>query len=232
MRTHRGWAKLSLKKFKSHFSSTRAAKFKNHYVTLTTKIRSGSIVFSKQSSVRRVSMYSNEYLQSYSQSSNSPINMQILWRHNFDCCCCLQRPNFWVSCFGSLNVDISGTRYQKTVNGVHSCQWWDSNSQPLGYKPSALAIELTSSKVITRKELSLSSWCTASLYIYHFSTVVDFSSEKCSGSTGHRNSWYQQRNLQWGCRWWDSNSQRLGYKNDKYIMMQYTSWINSTPSQQ
>ena len=37
-------------------------------------------------------------------------------------------------------------------------------------------------------------WLTSqylSLYIYHFSTVVDFSSEKYSGSTGHRNSWYQ-----------------------------------------
>ena len=31
----------------------------------------------------------------------------------------------------------------------------------------------------------------ASLYIYHFSTVIDFSSEEYSGSTGHRNSWYQ-----------------------------------------
>ena len=30
-----------------------------------------------------------------------------------------------------------------------------------------------------------------SLYIYHFSTVVDFSSEKYRGSTGRRNSWYQ-----------------------------------------
>ena len=41
-------------------------------------------------------------------------------------------------------------------------------------------------------------WLTlnVSLYIYHFSTVVDFSSEKYSGSTGHRSSWYQQRNLQ------------------------------------
>ena len=29
------------------------------------------------------------------------------------------------------------------------------------------------------------------LYIYNFSTVVDFSSEKYSGSTGHKNSWYQ-----------------------------------------
>ena len=41
------------------------------------------------------------------------------------------------------------------------------------YKPSALAIELTSSKAIAGKELSLSSWCISSLYIYHFSTVAD-----------------------------------------------------------
>ena len=44
-------------------------------------------------------------------------------------------------------------------------------------KPSALAIELYSSKAIAGKELSLSSWCIASFYIYHFSTVIDFSSE-------------------------------------------------------
>ena len=68
--------------------------------------------------------------------------------------------------------------------------------EPLGYKRSALAIELNGSKAIAGKELSLSSWCIASLYVYHFSAVVDFSSEKCSSSTGHRNSWYQQRNLQ------------------------------------
>ena len=47
----------------------------------------------------------------------------------------------------------------------------------LDYKPSALATELYSSKAIAGKELSLSSWCIASLYIYHFSTVIDFSSE-------------------------------------------------------
>ena len=63
--------------------------------------------------------------------------------------------------------------------------------QPLDYKPSALAIELHSSKAIAGKELSLSSWCIASLYICHFSTEIDFSSEKYSASTGHRNSWYQ-----------------------------------------
>ena len=50
---------------------------------------------------------------------------------------------------------------------------------------------LTSSKATAGKELSLSSWYIASLYIYHFSTVVDFSSEKYSGSTRYRNSWYQ-----------------------------------------
>ena len=54
-----------------------------------------------------------------------------------------------------------------------------SNSQPLSYKLGALAIELNSSKAIAGKELSLSCWCIASLYIYHCSTVVDFSSEKC-----------------------------------------------------
>ena len=39
-----------------------------------------------------------------------------------------------------------------------------------------VAIELTSSKAIAEKGLSLFSWCIASLYVYHFSTVVDFSS--------------------------------------------------------
>ena len=91
-------------------------------------------------------------------------------------------------------------------------RWWDSNLQPLDYKPSALAIELYSSiKLLqgrswvypvgelhhyifiisqlwltshprsTVDELFLSSWWIASLYIYHFSTVIDFSSKKYSG---------------------------------------------------
>ena len=68
---------------------------------------------------------------------------------------------------------------------------WDSNSQPLDYKPSALAIELYSSKAIAGKELSLSSWCLHHYNFYHFSTVIDFSSEKYSSSTRHRNSSYQ-----------------------------------------
>ena len=59
----------------------------------------------------------------------------------------------------------------------------DSDSQLLGYKP-GLAIELNSSKAIVGKELSLSNWWIASLYIYNFSTVVNFSSELYSGSTG------------------------------------------------
>ena len=51
----------------------------------------------------------------------------------------------------------------------------------LDYKLSALAIELYSSKAIAGKELSLSSWCIASLYFSHFSTVIDFPSEKYNG---------------------------------------------------
>ena len=50
----------------------------------------------------------------------------------------------------------------------------------MDYQLSDLAIELYSSKAIAGTELSLSSWCTASLYIYHFSTVIDLSSEKYS----------------------------------------------------
>ena len=61
---------------------------------------------------------------------------------------------------------------------------------PPGINRVPLTTELRS-KAITGKELSLYSWCIASLYVYHFSTVVDFSSEKYSGFTGHRNSWHQ-----------------------------------------
>ena len=46
---------------------------------------------------------------------------------------------------------------------------------------------MRSSIAVAGKELSLSSWCIASSYIYHFSNVDDFSSEKNSGSTEHRN---------------------------------------------
>ena len=58
--------------------------------------------------------------------------------------------------------------------------------------PVLLPLSYNSSiKAIAGKELSLSSWCIASLYIYHFSTVIDLSSEKYNGSTGHSNSLYQ-----------------------------------------
>ena len=42
-------------------------------------------------------------------------------------------------------------------------------------KPSALEIQLNSSKAIAGKEFSLSRWCIASVYIYHFSTLFDLS---------------------------------------------------------
>ena len=65
-----------------------------------------------------------------------------------------------------------------------------SNSQHLGSKPSALAIVLNSSIAIAGKDSSLSVGILYH-YVYHFSTAVDFSSEKYSGSTGHKNSCYQ-----------------------------------------
>ena len=54
--------------------------------------------------------------------------------------------------------------------------------EPVDYKPSALAIELYSSKTVAVQEPSLCSCCIASLYIYHVSTLVDLSSKKYSGS--------------------------------------------------
>ena len=61
---------------------------------------------------------------------------------------------------------------------------------PLVINPSALAIKLISSKAIAGKKLSLSSWCTALLCIYHFSTVVYFSSEN-----SHLNICYYRQDL-------------------------------------
>ena len=64
--------------------------------------------------------------------------------------------------------------------------------------------------------------------------------ERYSGSTGHRNSWY--REVQWF--YWTQellvprgtvvllDTGTPGTGSSKYIMMQYTDWINSTPSQQ
>ena len=59
----------------------------------------------------------------------------------------------------------------------------------LHYIPSALAIELYSSKAIAGKEFIQLVYCI--IIFYHFLTVIDFSSEKYSGSTGNRNSWHQ-----------------------------------------
>ena len=53
-----------------------------------------------------------------------------------------------------------------------------------------LAIELYSSKAIAGKELSLSSWCIASLYIYHQHDSLLI--REVQYSTGHRNSWCRE----------------------------------------
>ena len=68
----------------------------------------------------------------------------------------------------------------------------DANGKNLTHNPwTTKPLSYTAQFAIAEKELSLSSWCIASLYIYHLSTVIDVSSEKYSGSNGHRNSWYQ-----------------------------------------
>ena len=58
----------------------------------------------------------------------------------------------------------------------------DTNSQPLGYKPSALAIELNNSELLLGRS-RVYPVGVLHHYVYHFSTAVDFSSEKYSGST-------------------------------------------------
>ena len=79
----------------------------------------------------------------------------------------------------------SGEIYSDDANGE------TRTSNPWIRKPALKPLSYTAKFAIAGKELSLSSWSIASLYIYHLSTVIDVSSEKYSGSNGHRNSWYQ-----------------------------------------
>ena len=76
-----------------------------------------------------------------------------------------------------LDTETPGTSREIDIEEAEGVQ---RTRKPQDYKPSALAIEPYSSKAIAGKELSLCSWCIASLYVYHFSTVIDFSSEKYS----------------------------------------------------
>ena len=59
-------------------------------------------------------------------------------------------------------------------------------------KHSTPRLELLSAHIVARLFVSIKKALASliSLYIYHFSAVIDFSSEKYSGSTGHTNSWY------------------------------------------
>ena len=131
--------------------------------------RSGKILWSSRLEFRGLNSKFHSQLQSF--QSNFPS-----WGHA------------WTVLTVNSGVSVFTSEPSSTKSVSQGCRWWDSNSQPLDYKPSALATELRSSKAIAiaGKELSLSSWCIASLYFYHFSTVIDFSSEKYSGSTGHR----------------------------------------------
>ena len=64
------------------------------------------------------------------------------------------------------------------------------------YKLSALAIELTSSKAIAGKKLSLSSFGVLHHYIFIIAQLWLTSHPRNTVVLLHRNSWYQQRNFQ------------------------------------
>ena len=95
-----------------------------------------------------------------------------------------------------------------------SCRWCDRNLQPLGCWE---GVEFTS-------------WCIDSLCIYQFSIVIDFSSEKYSGSTGNKNCWYQWRKftVMMPMMGPELATPRLqtecSSQNDKYTMNKYTYW--------
>ena len=131
----------------------------------------------------------------------------------------------WLTSHPRSTVALLDTRTPGSSREIYSedTNLSDSNSEPLDYKPTALAIERYSSEAIAGKELSLSSWCIASLYIYLLSPVIDFSSETYSGSAGHRNSCYQERNLHWIWQWSDSNSQPLDCKPTALAIELYSS---------
>ena len=68
----------------------------------------------------------------------------------------------------TATTDTSGDIYSEGADGetrTYNPRITNSELYPLSY---------TAQKEIAFKEVSLSSWCIASLYIYNFSTVIDF----------------------------------------------------------
>ena len=108
----------------------------------------------------------------------------IMYTQFLNCDMLLIRDVQWFYWTQELLVPVEKFTVRMRMIKIELTTW---TTKPLSY---------TAQFAIAEKELSLSSWCIASLYIYHLSTVIDFSSEKYRGSTGHRNSSYQQRNLQ------------------------------------
>ena len=79
---------------------------------------------------------------------------------------------------------ISREIYSENANGkIRRDNYWVIN-------PMLYPLSYTAQNTNAGKDLNLASWCNASSYIHHFSTVIDFKSEKYSGLTGQRNSWY------------------------------------------
>ena len=109
---------------------------------------------------------------------------------------------------------------------------WDSNSRPLGYKPSALAIELNNS--IAGKKLSYPVGVLHHIFIisqlrltsHPRSTVFLLDTRIPVEKFTMRSSY-----VQWNHCTSLMRSQPQ-FRNDNDIMMQYSNWIDSTPFQQ
>ena len=92
----------------------------------------------------------------------------------------------------------------------------------LDYKPSALAIEPYSSKAIAGKKLSIIK------LVYCLIIILSFLN--CDWLLIREVQWlYWKKELlvpvekfQWGCQWWDSNSQPLDYKLSALAIELYT----------
>ena len=97
-------------------------------------------------------------------------------------------------------------------------RWWCSNFQPLDYKPSTLAIELYSSNCFC--------WEGVEFIQLFYCIIIYLSFLNCDWFLIREVqwfSWYQQRNIQWGCLWWEPNSQLLDYKPSALAIELYTS---------
>ena len=94
--------------------------------------------------------------------------------------------------FGSKNDSAPALLYSKYCT-AHNVKKMGANMSSFStIKSSALAIGPHSSEASAEKELSLSRWCVASLYIYQFSSLkeIDYISKGSIGISFSRNQFF------------------------------------------